>query len=52
MSEMFGQQFYYSSLSNSQYEDILLEKNCQIIVNELDDPSGKGHRVICCKKLN
>ena len=52
VSEMFGQQFYYSSLSNSKYEDILLESNCQIIINELDDPSSKGHRVICCKKLN
>lgn len=50
VSEMFGQQFYYSSLSNSQYEDILVEENCQIIVNELDDPRSKGHRVICCKK--
>lgn len=50
VSEMFGQKFYYSSLSKRQYEDILVEENCQVLFNEEDDPSGHGHRVICCKK--
>ncbi|MFD1673932.1 class I SAM-dependent methyltransferase [Alicyclobacillus fodiniaquatilis] len=50
VSEMFGQKFYYSSLSKRQYEDILAEENCQVLFNEVDDPSGHGHRVICCKK--
>lgn len=50
VSEMFGQKFYYSSLSKRQYEDILAEENCQVLFNEIDDPSGLGHRVICCKR--
>ena len=51
VSEMFGQRFYYSSLSKRQYEDLLAEENCQVLYNEIDDPSGHGHRVICCKKM-
>ncbi|MFB5191378.1 class I SAM-dependent methyltransferase [Alicyclobacillus fastidiosus] len=50
VSEMFGQKFYYSSLSKRQYEATLAEENCQVLYNEIDDPSGHGHRVICCKK--
>lgn len=51
VSEMFGTDFYYSSLSVDSYERILINENCQVIINEIDDPSSHGHRVICCRKL-
>ena len=47
---MFGEKFYYSSLSNDQYKNILVKENCQVIINEKDDSSSHGHRVICCRK--
>lgn len=50
-STMFETEFYYSSLSSKKYESILADENCQVILNEIDDPRSKGHRVICCKKL-
>jgi 2-polyprenyl-3-methyl-5-hydroxy-6-metoxy-1,4-benzoquinol methylase len=50
LSEMFGQTFYYSSLSEDQYIKILLQGNCEVIINEIDDPTSHGHRVICCRK--
>jgi len=50
VSEMFGVTFYYSSLSAEQYENILSEENCRVIIHEIDDPGSAGHRVICCRK--
>jgi trans-aconitate methyltransferase len=50
VSEMFGTPFYYSSLSADQYENILEEENCRVIIHDIDDPSSDGHRVICCRK--
>lgn len=50
VSEMYGKPFYYSSLSPDQYEKILAEENCRVIIHDLDDPSSAGHRVICCRK--
>jgi trans-aconitate methyltransferase len=50
VSEMFGKPFYYSSLSCDQYENILADENCRVIINDIDDPSSAGHRVICCRK--
>ena len=50
VSEMFGKTFYYSSLSAEQYENILAEENCRVIIHEIDDPGSAGHRVICCRK--
>ena len=50
LSEMFGQTFYYSSLSEDRYIKIILQGNCEVIINEIDDPTSHGHRVICCRK--
>jgi SAM-dependent methyltransferase len=50
VSTMFGHDFYYSSLSSKQYEKIMNTENCQVIINEIDDPRSYGHRVICCRK--
>jgi SAM-dependent methyltransferase len=50
VSEMFGLPFYYSSLSAEQYEEILHEENCRVIIHDLDDPGSDGHWVICCRK--
>lgn len=50
-STMFDTEFYYSSLSSQEYESILSEENCRLILNEIDDPRSKGHRVICCQKV-
>jgi len=49
-SKMFGTEFYYSSLSEAEYIEILVVENCEVIINEVDDPSSRGHRVICCRK--
>ena len=49
-SEMFEMTFYYSSLSAEQYENILAEENCRVLIHEIDDPGVAGHRVICCRK--
>lgn len=49
-STMFDTEFYYSSLSSQKYESILSDQNCVVIVNEIDDPRSKGHRVICCRR--
>jgi len=50
VSSMFETEFYYSSLSVDHYERILIEENCEILFNEVDDSRSKGHRVICCRK--
>jgi SAM-dependent methyltransferase len=50
VSMMFSTEFYYSSLSNLQYEQLIMSENCQVILNEIDDPGSHGHRVICCRK--
>lgn len=50
MSSMFGKPFYYSALSEAEYEDAMQIAGCQLLFNELDDPSSGGHRVVCCKK--
>lgn len=50
-STMFDTEFYYSSLSSKEYESILSEENCRLILNEIDDPRSKGHRVIFCQKV-
>lgn len=51
VGEMFGTEFYYSSLAGEIYENILKNHDCQVLINEIDDPSSHGHRVICCRKL-
>ena len=50
VSSMFDTEFYYSSLSVDHYERILIEEECEILFNEVDDSRSKGHRVICCRK--
>lgn len=50
VTDMFDEKFYYSSLSNDQYKNILEKEKCQVIINEIDNPSSHGHRVICCRK--
>lgn len=50
VSSMFDTEFYYSSLSEEHYERILIEEECEILFNEIDDSRNKGHRVICCRK--
>lgn len=50
VSDMFGRPFYYASLSANQYEKIMNEENCRVVFHDVDDPSGDGHRVICCRK--
>jgi len=51
VSSMFDTEFYYSSLSVDHYEHILIEEECEILFNEVDDSRSKGHRVICCRKI-
>lgn len=48
--DMFGRDFYYSALSNTEYKDIVRKAGCRLLFDEMDDPSSYGHRVICCKK--
>jgi len=50
VSSMFDTEFYYSSLSMDHYERILVEEECEMLFNEIDDSRSKGHRVICCRK--
>lgn len=50
VSSMFDTEFYYSSLSVVHYERILVEENCEILFNEVDDSRSQGHRVVCCRK--
>ena len=50
LTDMFDEKFYYSSLSNDQYKNILEKEKCQVIIKEIDNPSSHGHRVICCRK--
>ena len=50
VSSMFDTEFYYSSLSVDHYERILVQEECEILFNEIDDSMSKGHRVICCRK--
>lgn len=50
VSEMFGKEFYYSSLSSTEYKDIIKKAACRLLFDEIDDPDSHGHRVICCKK--
>ncbi len=49
-STMFDTEFYYSSLSSQEYESILADAQCSVLLNEVDDPRSKGHRVICCRR--
>ncbi|MHC1735658.1 MAG: trans-aconitate 2-methyltransferase [Erysipelotrichaceae bacterium] len=48
-STMFNTEFYYSSLSSQKYESILTDEHCSVLLNEVDDPRSRGHRVICCR---
>ena len=49
-STMFDTEFYYSSLSPQKYENILANESCHMILNEIDDQSSGGHRVLLCRK--
>lgn len=48
---MFNEEFYYSSLSSVEYENIIINNGCELVLNEIDDNSSKKHRVIICKKI-
>jgi SAM-dependent methyltransferase len=52
VAEMFDREFYYSSLSVEEYENMLVTENCHVIISETDDPRSHGHRVICCRKYS
>jgi len=52
VSSMFGRSFYYSSLSAAEYEEAVQSAGCRLLFSEIDDPSGGGHRVVCCQKAN
>ena len=51
ISKMFNEEFYYSSLSSKEYENIITNNGCELVLNEIDDNSSKKHRVIICKKI-
>jgi len=51
ISKMFNEEFYYSSLSSVEYENIIINNGCELVLNEIDDNSSKKHRVIICKKI-
>ncbi len=48
---MFGVDFFYSGYAPEKSVDLLRETGFEIIRAKIDDPSGRGHLALVCRKL-